>query len=185
MKQTRATAWGGRSAGSAGKERSKPLILIREGARFMGKPYSQELREAIIKAVAGGCTLEQAAKDHEVSVSTVTRLLRRSRATGNCRPDKFGGHKPHALEPHEEQVRRLVREQPEITLKQMQARLLKQGIDVSKSSIARFFDHLDPEEAAGRRVCRNFGFRLLRRRWLVDESASDGVRDAKSEEWST
>jgi hypothetical protein len=67
----------------------------------------------------------------------------------------------------------------------MRARLLKQGIDVSKSSIARFFDHLDPEEAAGRRVCRNFGFRLLRRRWLVDESASDGVRDAKSEEWST
>jgi hypothetical protein len=29
----------------------------------MAKPYSQELREAIIKAVAGGCTIEQTAKD--------------------------------------------------------------------------------------------------------------------------
>ena len=59
---------------------------------------------------------------------------------------------PITLIHHDIADRRLVREQPEITLKQMRARLLKQGIDASKSSIARFFDHLDPEEAAGPRV---------------------------------
>jgi transposase len=120
----------------------------------MGKPYSQELREAIIKAVAGGCTVEQAAKDHEVSLSTVTRLLRRSRLTGNVKPDKFGGRKPYALKGHEEQIKRWIREQPDITLKQLRARLLKQGIAVSKSSLARFRDHVFPEEAAARKAWR-------------------------------
>jgi putative transposase len=154
----------------------------------MGKPYSQELREAIIKAVAGGCTLELAAKDYEVSLSTVTRLLRRSRVTGNVKPDKFGGHKPYALTGHEEQIKRWIREQPDITLKQLRTRLLKQGIAVGKSSIARFRDHLFPEEAAARRAWREELSRLMldlnvsRSGQFIgnDDSVPQG-----SEEWST
>ena len=127
----------------------------------MAKPYSQELREAIIKTLAGGCTIEQTAKDYEVSLSTVTRFRRRLRATGNIKPDKFGGHKPYALKGHEKQIKRWIREQPDITFKQLRARLLKQGIAVTKSSIARFRDHLFPEEAAARRARRKDQSRLM------------------------
>jgi hypothetical protein len=52
------------------------------------------------------------------------------------------------LKPHEALIKRWIREQPDITLKQLRVRLLKQGIVASKSSIARFRDHLYPEEAA-------------------------------------
>ena len=56
----------------------------------MAKPYSQELRQAIITSVGNGCTLEQVAKDYEVSLSSVKRFHRRWRETGNVRPEKFG-----------------------------------------------------------------------------------------------
>ena len=45
--------------------------------------------------------------------------------------------------------------------KQLRARLLKQGIAVTKSSIARFRDHLFPEEAAARRARRKELSRLM------------------------
>jgi hypothetical protein len=106
------------------------------------------------RGLIGWCTIEQTAKDYEVSLSTVTRFRRRLRETGNVKPDKFGGHKPYALKGHEEQIKRWICEQPDITFKQLRARLLKQGIAVTKSSIARFRDHLFPEEAATRRAWR-------------------------------
>jgi transposase len=80
-----------------------------------------------------------------VSVSTVTRLLGRWRATGNVRPNKFGGGKPYALKGQEEKIKRGISQQPDITLRELRARLLKQQIGVSKSSIARFLDHLEPD----------------------------------------
>jgi transposase len=143
----------------------------------MAKPYSKELREAIVRAVANGCTLEQAAKDYEVSVSSITRFLRRWRTTGNVGPAKFGGHKQYALKRHEDQFKRLVRDQPDLTLKQLRARLLKRHIVVSKSSIARFRDHLEPEEAAARKAWRS--------RDRVGPSSRPELLHEQEKQWST
>ena len=57
----------------------------------MARPYPQELRQAIVHSIANGSTREQVAKDYEVSLSTVQRLLHRWRLSGNVRSDKFGG----------------------------------------------------------------------------------------------
>jgi hypothetical protein len=70
-------------------------LAAERGVSFMGKSYSQELREAVIQALAAGCTREQVARDHRVSLSSVGRFRKRWRATGNVRLDKFGASARH------------------------------------------------------------------------------------------
>jgi transposase len=108
----------------------------------MGKPYSQDLRRAVVQAVEDGSTREEVAEAYELSLSSVGRFLRRWRATGNVRPEKFGGHKGYALKEHEQRIEHWIAERPDITLSELRARLAKQKILVGKSSIARFLVHL-------------------------------------------
>src|SRR5204862_7480388 len=56
---------------------------------------------------------------------------------------KFGGYKEFALAAHEELVRSLIEEQPDITLAELETRLAKKKVLVGKSSISRFLDHLE------------------------------------------
>jgi transposase len=77
-----------------------------------------------------------------VSISSVVRFLRLHRETGSVRSAKFGGYKEFALVAHEDLVRQLVAEQPDITLAEFEARLAKKKITVGKSSISRFLHHL-------------------------------------------
>lgn len=109
----------------------------------MGKPYSRDLRRAIVQAIEDGCTREEVAEAYDVSLSSVGRFLRRWRATGNVSPEKFGGYKGYALEGHEQRIKQWIAERPDITLTELGVRLAKQKISVGKSSIARFLDHLD------------------------------------------
>jgi transposase len=109
----------------------------------MGKPYSQDLRRAVVRAITDGCTREEVAEAYEVSLSSVGRFVRRWRATGNVSPEKFGGYKGYALEGHAQQIERWIAERPDITLAELRALLTKRKIVVGKSSIARFLDHRD------------------------------------------
>ncbi len=52
------------------------------------------------------------------------------------------GYKDFALAAHEDLVRQLVAEQPDITLAELEGRLAKKKIRVGKSSISRFLHHL-------------------------------------------
>ena len=65
-------------------------------------------------------------------------------AAGNSvSPAKFGGYKGYALAAHEELVRKLVAEQPDITLAEIKAVLAKEKVAVGQSSISRFLHHLN------------------------------------------
>jgi transposase len=108
----------------------------------MGKPYSQDLRRAVLRAIKDGCTREEVAEAYDVSLSSVGRFLRRWRVTGSVSPAKFGGYKPYTLEGHEQQIKQWIAEQPDITLAELRTRLTKKKISIGKSSIARFLDHL-------------------------------------------
>jgi transposase len=108
----------------------------------MAKPYSNDLRARVIEAVADGATRAEAAERHDVSLSSVGRFLRLERETGSVRPAKFGGYKPYALAAHEERVRQLVAEQPDITLAELKAKLAKQKVAVGQTSVFRFLRHL-------------------------------------------
>ena len=109
----------------------------------MAKPYSNDLRARVVSDIAEGATLAETADHHHVSLSSVVRFLRLKRNTGNIRPAKFGGCKPYSLATHEKLLRRLVAQQPDITLAEIRAQLTKQKIKVGQSSIFRFLRHLN------------------------------------------
>jgi transposase len=121
----------------------------------MAKPYSEDLRRRVVEAIDGGATIPEAAEQCGVSISSVVRFLRLHRDTGSVSAAKFGGYKEFVLAAHEELVRSLIEEQPDITLAELEARLAKKKILVGKSSISRFLNHLKlsfKKKSAGRRA---------------------------------
>jgi transposase len=91
----------------------------------MAKPYSEDLRRRVVGAIEGGATIPEAAEQCSVSISSVVRFLRLHRETGSVGSAKFGGYKDFALAAHEDLVRQLVAEQPDITLAELEERLAK------------------------------------------------------------
>ena len=60
----------------------------------MGKPYSMDLRERVVRAVeADGLSRRQAAEQFGVAFSTAINWVRRLRETGSAAPGQMGGHK--------------------------------------------------------------------------------------------
>jgi putative transposase len=108
----------------------------------MAKPYSEDLRRRVVETIEGGTTIPEAAEQCGVSISSVVRFLKLQRETGSVDSAKFGGYKDFALAAHEDLVRQLVAEQPDITLAELADRLTKKKITVGKSSISRFLHHL-------------------------------------------
>jgi transposase len=108
----------------------------------MAKPYSNDLRARVIEAIEEGATREEAAERHEVSLSSVGRFLRLKRERGSVDPAQFGGYKPYVLAAHEDLVRRVLAQQPDITLAELKAMLAKRRIKVGQTSIFRFLRHL-------------------------------------------
>jgi transposase len=108
----------------------------------MGKPYSIDLRLAVVRTIEAGYTREEAAELHGVSLSSVGRFINLWRTRARVDPAKFGGYKGYALEAHAERLRRWIAEQPDITLGEVQRRLLREKMKVSVSAIFRFLRHL-------------------------------------------
>jgi transposase len=108
----------------------------------MGKPYSEDLRRNVVHAIEAGHTYEETAELCGVSISSVSRFLARLRGTGSVSPEKFGGYKGYVLERYRDRIIRWLGAQPDITLAELQARLAKQKMAVSKTSIFRFVRHL-------------------------------------------
>jgi hypothetical protein len=53
--------------------------------------------------------------------------MQRFSALGHCRPDKFGGYKRPILEEHEDTVRALIRDRPDLTLSELRQELTGLG----------------------------------------------------------
>jgi transposase len=108
----------------------------------MAKPYSEDLRRRAVDTVADGATIPEAAEQCGISISSVGRFVKLHRDTGGVSSAKFGGYKGFVLAEHEELVRQLVVNQPDITLAELAARLAKKKVTVGKSSVSRFLHHL-------------------------------------------
>jgi transposase len=107
----------------------------------MAKPYSNDLRSRVIEAIEEGATREEAAERHEVSLSSVGRFVRLKRERGSVSAAQFGGYKLYALAAHEDLVRRVLVQQPDITLAELKAILAKRRVKVGQTSIFRFLHH--------------------------------------------
>jgi transposase len=66
----------------------------------MTRPLSNNLRERVVAAVAGGESCRSVAERFEVAVSSVVKWSQRYRATGSFAPGKMGGHRKRLLAPH-------------------------------------------------------------------------------------
>jgi putative transposase len=100
----------------------------------MTTPLSQDLRRRIVRAVAKGSSIRQAAARYEVSPSAAVKLMRRLHRTGSVMPDRIGGHRRPVLEPHQDLLRSLVEAKSGITLSEIQGELRARGIVVQALS---------------------------------------------------
>jgi len=86
------------------------------------KPYSMDLRERVVAACdQGQLPHEQIAHNFQVSTAWIRRLLQRRRDTGSIAPlPQNAGRKPTLDEARSEDLRQLVRQQPDATLAELQ-----------------------------------------------------------------
>src|SRR5262245_38418322 len=99
-------------------------------------PYSQDLRQRVLDTVRRGeGSSRQLARRFLVSVSFVTRLLKRYRSTGSLEPKPHGGGHPPSLGPEDlERLRELIRQKPDATLEECRRQL---GASCSTMTISR------------------------------------------------
>jgi transposase len=103
--------------------------------------YSNDLRVRVIEVVEGGAAARAAARQFVIGDSTAIRWAKRWRETGSYQAKTNKGQSRSPLKKHEGWLLALVKEEPDLTLEEIQRRLLeelqhKAGI----GSIWRFFD---------------------------------------------
>jgi transposase len=103
--------------------------------------YSNDLRVRVIHVVESGGAARAAARQFVIGDATAIRWVKRWRETGSVEAKSIKGQSRSPLKRHEEWLLDLVRQEPDLTLEEIQRRLLderqqKAGI----GSVWRFFD---------------------------------------------
>lgn len=103
--------------------------------------YSNDLRVRVIRVVEGGAAARAAARQFVIGEATAIRWVKRWRETGSFAAKSNEGQSRSPLKKHEKWLLELVRQHPDLTLEEIQRRLLderqqKAGI----GSVWRFFD---------------------------------------------
>ena len=103
--------------------------------------YSNDLRVRVIQVVENGAAARAAARQFVIGDSTAIRWVKRWRETGSAEAKSIKGRSRSPLKRQEEWLLDLVRQEPDLTLEEIQRRLLdereqKAGI----GSVWRFFD---------------------------------------------
>ena len=104
----------------------------------MGRPYSSDLRERIVRAVEAGSSRNAVAAQFDVSISFVVKLLQRWRDRGTIVPDQYGGWRKPILGPHVALIRQIIADHNDIQLEELRQRLATDGIEISISALCRF-----------------------------------------------
>ena len=104
----------------------------------MTRPYSEDLRERVVRVVDSGTSRNAAAKQFDVSISFVVKLMQRWKQRGTIKADQYGGWKKSKLAPHADRIRALVTENCDITLDELCALLATEGIETKRSTLGDF-----------------------------------------------
>jgi transposase len=104
----------------------------------MSRPLSNDLRERVVAAVAGGDSTRAVAARFGVAVSSVVKWSQRYRATGSVAPGKMGGHRKRVLEPHRAFIMERLSQTPHLTLHGLKAELAACGVKVSHNAVWQF-----------------------------------------------
>lgn len=104
----------------------------------MARPYSLDLRERVVRRVERGETVRAVAALFGVSVSCVVKWSLRQRASGSAAPGKMGGHRRRLLEKERDFILARIEENPNLTLRGLQAELAERGVAVSYGAVWAF-----------------------------------------------
>ena len=104
---------------------------------------SDDLRKRVVEAVVlGGLSRNQAAAHFKVSVASAVRWVKRFQTTGEISPAPSGGDRRSGrIESHRDYLLGLIRRMPDLTLLEIQERLIANcGERFAVSVLWRFFD---------------------------------------------
>ena len=105
----------------------------------MGAAHSEDLRSRVVAEVAAGSSRRQAAARFRVSPASAVRWTKREAPTGSVSVQPRLG-KTSPLEAHADWLKALVAEEPDLTLAEIELRLLDGlGLKITERSIRRFF----------------------------------------------
>lgn len=106
----------------------------------MGAAHSIDLRERVVAAVAAGASRRQAAARFQVGVSSAIRWAELQAESGGVAPRPRGGKSRSPLEPHAAWLKDLVAKESDLTLAELEQRILDGlGVKITERSIRRFF----------------------------------------------
>lgn len=106
----------------------------------MGAAHSRDLRLRVVAEIAAGLSRRQAAARFKVSPSSAIRWAELQQQTGGIDPRPRGGKSRSPLEPHAAWLLDLVTRQADLTLAEIERRLLDGlGLKTTEVSIRRFF----------------------------------------------
>jgi len=120
----------------------------------MGQPYSQDLRDRVIEAVAQeGMSRRAAAQRFGISESSAIKWLQRYVQTGGRTAMTMGGAHHVVLSPHRSFIAEALAGKPDLTLAALRRRLAeKRGVKTDTSVLSRFLrrEGLSFKKDAGR-----------------------------------
>ncbi len=106
----------------------------------MPTTLSVDLRQRAVSAVAAGATCPQVAERFGVSRASVSRWSQQQQREGHVAPKPLGGDRRSGrLEVHAELILQIYQARPQIFLRELRAVLHERGVEVSTSSLSRFF----------------------------------------------
>ncbi len=102
--------------------------------------YSNDLRSRVVVEVAAGMSRRQAARLYRVSASSAVRWAELHDKTGSVSPRPRGGKSRSPLEPHTDWLLKLVADEPDLTLQELECRISEGlGLVTTERSIRGFF----------------------------------------------
>lgn len=101
----------------------------------MARPYSDDLRERVVRSVALGRSCRGTALLFGASVASVVKWSQRHRATGSAAAKPMGGKRRPVLEAERAWLLARVEEQPELTVRTLAAELAERGKPVSPNTV--------------------------------------------------
>ena len=106
----------------------------------MGKPYSMDLRDRVVRAVEQeGLSRRQAAERFGVAASTAVNWVRRLRDTGSVAPGQMGGHVPKKIRgSHRDWLLERCRHEKGFTLHGLVGELAERGLKVDYRTVWTF-----------------------------------------------
>lgn len=101
---------------------------------------SRDIREKVVKAIAGGMSRRQAAARFDIGPATAVRWARRVETTGDVAPMKMGGdRRSQRIEAHAEFVLEEIKTKPDTTIMELRDKIReRRGVSFGYGTVWRF-----------------------------------------------